>query len=188
MLFGTGLICFAPFEGKGAGTHVYDPARRNMPLLLPHELYPWMMDCGIWPRDASSASRTPQYWQHLRYVKSPVAEMSPGCDHVPLYLWGDGAQYTESGQSIMVLSCGLVMDDMRTNIFPLCLCREDPWMQPACLPYSIHAPISSDQLTISFRNKWLIKPLTRSWSMPLGSKIQVVNPPTCHACKVSSPA
>jgi hypothetical protein len=127
------LICFQ-FGGEGAGTCVLDPAHRNMPLLLPHELYPWMMHCGIWPSDASSSTRTQQYSQHLRDVKSPVAGMSPSGDHVPIYLWGDGAQYTESGQSIMVLACGLVMDDVRTNIFPLCLCREDPWMQSACRP------------------------------------------------------
>ena len=100
------------------------------------------MQCGIWPSEASSSTRTQQYWQHLRDVKSPVAGMSQSGDHVPIYLWGDGAQYTESGQSIMVLACGLVMDDERTNIFPLCLCREDPWMQPVCISCNVHAATS----------------------------------------------
>jgi hypothetical protein len=54
--------------------------------------------------------------------------MSSG-DHVPIYLWGDAAQFTESGQSMMVLACGLVMDDDRSNIFPLFLCREDIQLQ-----------------------------------------------------------
>lgn len=44
-----------------------------------------------------------------------------------MYVWGDGAQYTESGESMMVFSCGIVIDPKRTNIFPLFLCREVTW-------------------------------------------------------------
>ena len=42
-----------------------------------------------------------------------------------MYLWGDGAQYTEGGDSILLFSCGFVLDKNRSNIFPLFLCRED---------------------------------------------------------------
>jgi hypothetical protein len=51
--------------------------------------------------------------------------MSDGT-HIPVYLWGDGAQFTESGESMLVFSCGIVIDDNRSNIFPLFMCREVP--------------------------------------------------------------
>jgi hypothetical protein len=122
-LFKTGAMCTC---GMLLYAALFFGVCRMMPVILPSELLPWMMRCGIWP--VTAADRTQQYWKHLRDVGSPVAGMSSG-DHVPIYLWGDAAQFTESGQSMMVLACGLVMDDDRSNIFPLFLCREDIQLQ-----------------------------------------------------------
>ena len=94
-----------------------------MPVVLPHQLFPWMMRRGIWPTLQDGSLE--QYWKHLKDVGSPLSGMSDG-SHIPLYLWGDGAQYTESGESILVFTCGIVIDENRSNTFPLFLCREDP--------------------------------------------------------------
>lgn len=94
---------------------------RRMPLLLPSELFPWMIQRGIFPEISKEAIS--KYWKHMKACKSPIGDMSTG-DHLPVYVWGDGAQYTESGESIMVFSCGIVVDEKRTNIFPLFMCRE----------------------------------------------------------------
>ena len=93
-----------------------------MPLLLPSKLFPWMIQHGIFPE--ISTDLVANYWRHLGAVGSPLRHMSPNKDHIPMYVWGDGAQYTESGESMMVFSCGIVIDPKRTNIFPLFLCRE----------------------------------------------------------------
>lgn len=96
-----------------------------MPLLLPSKLFPWMIQHGIFPK--ISTDLVANYWRHLEAVGSPLRDMSPNHDHIPMYVWGDGAQYTESGESMMVFSCGIVIDPKRTNIFPLFLCREVTW-------------------------------------------------------------
>ena len=49
---------------------------------------------------------------------------------VPLWMWGDGCQYLESGESITVVCCGLVLQRQveKTTInrcFPLFLFREE---------------------------------------------------------------
>ena len=93
-----------------------------MPVILPHQLFPWMLRSGIWPELEDDSLNA--YWAHLNDVGSPLAGMSDG-SHIPVYLWGDGAQYTESGESILVFSCGIVIDGNHTNVFPLFLCREE---------------------------------------------------------------
>ena len=143
--------------------HVMDDMHscRNMPVLLPSELFPWMMGCGIWPEDAACPERTKKYWQHLKDVGSPLANMSPEGDHIPIYLWGDGAQFTESGQSVLVLACGLVMDDKRTNIFPLFLCREGAWLQKSqcSLSFKCLHVIMLTHLEFMRSWWWLAKPM-----------------------------
>ena len=95
---------------------------RNMPVILPDQLFGWMTRAGIWPKMEEANIRA--YWNHLRNVRSPLATMSDGT-HIPLYLWGDGAQFTESGQSMMVFACGFILDENRSNVFPLWMCREE---------------------------------------------------------------
>ena len=97
-----------------------------MPVILPHRLFPWMMQAGFWPKLGENSIR--QYWQHLKDVGSPLSSMSDDGCHIPLYLWGDVAQYTESGESMSAFCCGIVVDDNRSNIFPLFLCKEEPRM------------------------------------------------------------
>lgn len=101
----------------------YDIKNRQMPVILPHRLFPWMMQAGFWPKLGENSIR--QYWQHLKDVGSPLSSMSDDGCHIPLYLWGDVAQYTESGESMSAFCCGIVVDDNRSNIFPLFLCKED---------------------------------------------------------------
>lgn len=95
-------------------------------MLRPDELFAWMDRAGILPH--LDEVDTVGYWKHLKDVGSPLAHMSDG-SHVPVYLWGDGAQYTEKGDSIMVFCCGFVLDANRSNIFPLWLCKEEPFLE-----------------------------------------------------------
>ena len=95
-----------------------------MPVLLPGDLLPWMMRRNILP--SLPEGSVAKYWRHMKDLGSPIGNMSTG-EHIPMYVWGDGAQYTESGESMLVFSCGIIVDEKRTNIFPLFLCREVPW-------------------------------------------------------------
>ncbi|CAK9028221.1 unnamed protein product, partial [Durusdinium trenchii] len=101
----------------------YSIQQRPMPLILPEKLFPRMMRRGIFPNLAEGSVQ--QYWTHLKSIGSPLGGMSDDGCHIPLYLWGDGAQYTESGQSIMAFTCGIVIDKNRSNTWPLFLCREE---------------------------------------------------------------
>ena len=97
---------------------------RNMPVILPDQLYGWMIRAGIFPTMDDATIRG--YWKHLKETGSPLGNMSDGT-HIPVFLWGDGAQYTVTeNQSMMVFACGFVLDDNRSNIFPLWMCREEP--------------------------------------------------------------
>lgn len=160
-----------------------------MPLLLPSKLFPWMIQHGIFPE--ISTDLVANYWRHLVAVGSPLRHMSPNKDHIPMYVWGDGAQYTESGESMMVFSCGIVIDPKRTNIFPLFLCREVTRHKEYKLTvnvnffflmkgmdivqnWSVKLHWSSKYILWHVRCGWrhsllVMQPCLPSWTQPLGS-------------------
>ena len=113
--------CKLTVSQSNAQQHKQQQPARNMPVLLPDILFPWMMQRGIWPEITPESAQ--QYWRHLSDVGSELGSMSDG-SHLPIYLWGDGAQYTESGESMLVFCCGIVIDPQRSNIFPLFMCKE----------------------------------------------------------------
>lgn len=70
-----------------------------------------------------------QYWQHLSDRQSPLAKISPEKDHVPLWLWGDEAQFRKgSGEDILLLCMGSVLHKETYSVascYPLTICRSD---------------------------------------------------------------
>ena len=69
-----------------------------------------------------------QYWSHLRDRKSPLASISPDGCHYPLWLWGDEAQFRESGDEIQLIAMGAVLDSRKHSLetcFPLSICRTE---------------------------------------------------------------
>lgn len=90
-------------------------------MVLPHNLFPWLIRRGLWP--SIPEKHTATYWVHMK-------ENSFQHDVVPMWLWGDDAQYLESGEQITVVCCGLLLqnDTEKTTVkrcFPLFLYRED---------------------------------------------------------------
>ena len=92
-----------------------------MPFLKPAPLLQWLLNHRVFEVNPEAVK---DYWAHLRSMESSVASMSPEGDHLPLYVWGDGAQYTESGESMMVFTFGLAGFKTPLNIFPIFMCRE----------------------------------------------------------------
>lgn len=99
-------------------------------MVLPHKLLPWMVEHDLFPTEAMDPARLREYWEHLsghlEWAKSHVALCHHA--HVPVWLWGDDAQYNELGQKIVAVSMGCVLDD-RTHcvqtVWPLFAYRFD---------------------------------------------------------------
>ena len=108
---------------------VFWPMLRQMPYILPEDIIPWLTDRKLWPN--IPRRKIIRYWNHLRDVKSEIAEMSVTGEHHPLWIWGDAANYCKD-QNVIVICFGSVLDDTKDSIkacFPLVLCREDTWIQ-----------------------------------------------------------
>ena len=106
-------------------------AGRRFPVILPHELLPWLMRNGAFPR--ISCSDLSNYWDHISARRIPVGEvvsdeMKNKCH--PLYIWGDDAQYNEQHEKLIVVVLGHVLDPNTYSIqccWPLFCIREAAW-------------------------------------------------------------
>ena len=80
-----------------------------MPILLPDQLIPWLVEKGVFPVDQVQEKATAKYWEHLQEVGVPTHGASS--EHVPLYLWGDDAEFTEHhGDKLVVISMGRALE------------------------------------------------------------------------------
>ena len=97
-----------------------------MPCILPEVLLPWLIERNLfWNIQENEICR---YWQHLRHAGSPVAEVCPTNDAIPIWLWGDSAQYNAKKESVIVLCCGCVLDERKSSVstcFPFVIVREE---------------------------------------------------------------
>ena len=71
-----------------------------------------------------------EYWQHLsRHVPWAQNHVSDnGLDYVPLFLWGDDAQYNKRADKLITVCMGMVLDTRdcsRVTIWPLFCYRHD---------------------------------------------------------------
>lgn len=101
-------------------------------MVQPHVLLPWLLDRGLFPN--ISKVETEKYWDHLSQVGSPLANASRSKTHIPLWLWGDAANYIND-ENLMVFCVGHVLDDQKNSIkkcFPIVVCREDPCLYRSC--------------------------------------------------------
>lgn len=81
-----------------------------------------------WP--ATCEDDIKKFWHHLALHQSPLAEISPNKDHIPLWIWGDEAQYRENGDQVMLMCLGNILDKRKFSIeacYPLSLRRSDAW-------------------------------------------------------------
>ncbi|CAE7222271.1 unnamed protein product, partial [Symbiodinium pilosum] len=84
-------------------------ANRQLPVLLPHELVPWLVEQGVFPVDEESDAAHAEFWEHLQKVGTPTHNAT--ANHVPLYIWGDDAEFTEHHQDkLVVISIGRVLE------------------------------------------------------------------------------
>ena len=99
---------------------VWTIASRRLPVAMPHNVVP------ILPSLPSSEIKS--FWDHLSNANSPLAEISPGKNHYPIWLWGDECQYRESGEEVMLIAMGGVLDNRKHSIeacYPLSITRSE---------------------------------------------------------------
>ena len=94
-----------------------------MPVLLPHELIPWLVDNGVFLVDQEAERANAEFWQHCERVGMPTHNATHA--HAPLYLWGDDAEFTEHHQDkLVVISMGRLVETRRHALrycWPLCV-------------------------------------------------------------------
>jgi hypothetical protein len=115
------------FPSKGSGTislmGLWDinPGRKH-PIVFPHNV---VLE---WPQpDESEIHR---YWDHLHQFGSPVSQLSPTKTPVPVWLWGDEADFRESGETVLVVAMGCCIDPRKfsaESCYPICVCRSEPY-------------------------------------------------------------
>ena len=104
---------------------------RPFPVILPHELLPWLMRNGAFPK--VSCSDLASYWDHIDARSIPVGEVvndeiKTKCH--PLYIWGDDAQYNAQHEKVIVVVLGHVLDPNTYSLqccWPLFCIREATW-------------------------------------------------------------
>ena len=107
------------------------PWHRKYPIILPHELLPWLHRNGAFPEIA--ASELQKYWGRVRMRGGTVAdvvsaEMESRCH--PLYIWGDDAKYTSAHDKLLVIVMGHCLDPNTYSVeccWPLFALREVTW-------------------------------------------------------------
>ena len=79
--------------------------------------------------DEESDSANSEFWGHLKKVGTPTHNATD--DHVPLYMWGDDAEFTEHHQDkLVVISIGRVLEKRRHSLrycWPLCVYIAVSW-------------------------------------------------------------
>ncbi|CAE7403183.1 unnamed protein product [Symbiodinium sp. CCMP2592] len=98
--------------------------KRNLPVVLPHEVFPWLVKQGLIP--LSETDEITKFWSHARTAGMPT--MGATDSHIPLYLWGDDARFTETHEDkIVVVAFGRVLETSKNaleTVWPLFLYQQ----------------------------------------------------------------
>ena len=87
---------------------------RSQPLVLPHEIIPWLVERGVFPVGPEAEEEVTQYWSHMDKMGTPRNGASH--QHVPLYLWGDDAQFTENQDKLCAVSFGRTLESGKNSL------------------------------------------------------------------------
>ena len=108
------------------------PSSRSQPLVLPHDIIPWLVEHGVFPTGIEAEDEVAKYWQHIESMGLPTHGASH--KHVPLYVWGDDAQFTENNDKLVCVSFGRSLETGKNSLifcWPLFVFHHVPW--PICL-------------------------------------------------------
>lgn len=101
---------------------------RQFPVVLPHELVPWLHRNGAWPHDISESDLR-DYWGNCKKQQLPWSDAATdleGSMH-PFFIWGDDCQYNESYEKLIVICMGHTLDRRTFSLescWPIIVIRE----------------------------------------------------------------
>ena len=114
----------------------------QLPILLPHELVPWLERHGLFPKLDRLALQ--QWWEHASKYDLPHAVMSPDSQHHPLWCWGDDAVYNELGEKLICISLGHILDPRKFSMqtcWPIFVLREEACLNSTLIKSSKHVSL-----------------------------------------------
>ena len=98
----------------------------QLPVCLPHELLPWLMQHNVFPEVLDSELK--KWWAHASALGLKHAGLSPTQKHHPCYVWGDDCVYNEHGEKLICICMGFILDERKNSLqtcFPLFVLREE---------------------------------------------------------------
>lgn len=101
---------------------------RQFPVVLPHELVPWLHRNDAWPHDISESDLR-DYWGNCKKQQLPWSDAAidlEGSMH-PFFIWGDDCQYNESYEKLIVICMGHTLDRRTFSLescWPIIVIRE----------------------------------------------------------------
>ena len=93
---------------------------RKLPVGLPNQL--------VLKMPHISDSEIKEFWDHLSACNSPLAKVSENKTHYPLWIWGDEAQFRESGEEVLLITLGSILDRRTYTVeacYPVCVLRSE---------------------------------------------------------------
>ncbi|CAE7910895.1 unnamed protein product, partial [Symbiodinium necroappetens] len=109
--------------------------KKKLPVVLPHQLLPWLVENGFLPVDDDACHEVASYWSHARSVGLAASGQTDA--HIPLYLWGDDAQFTQTHQDKLVaVAFGRVLETCKNalrTVWPLFLYQQAYSVGPGTL-------------------------------------------------------
>ena len=105
--------------GLFAALHIEACNPRTLPVVLPHELFPWLVQRGLF--DLSDSTEIVRFWTHARSAGLPTGGATDF--HIPLWIWGDDAKFTETHQDkLVVVAFGRLLETSKNalkTVWPL---------------------------------------------------------------------
>lgn len=100
-----------------------------MPVVLPHELVPFLLKHQLLINNDAMDLEIEQYWRFLSSMGMPGSMDKPGSGTIPLWIWGDDSQYNEQQSKVVLVAIGLVLDSRKcskSTVYPLFAFKVDP--------------------------------------------------------------
>ncbi|CAE7903411.1 unnamed protein product [Symbiodinium necroappetens] len=122
---------------------------KSLPVALPHEVLPWLVRQGILPVD--DTDQIQKFWDHARSTGMPT--MGAADFHIPLYVWGDDARFTETHEDKLVaVAFGRLMENSKNalqTVWPLFVYQQGQSAGPGTLNTFMEEVVNSFNILFS---------------------------------------
>ena len=156
--------------------------QKLLPVVLPHELFPFLAKYGHLPKDLSTIAK---YWEHAcehMVWASHEQAWANGPNEtkhlrMPLYLYGDDTRFS-GNEKLCVVMIGAVLDERSSSMathFPLFVIRLETWLLSSSFSRTCTVVVYST-------DSWCIhsvQPRTKALSTGFETMQAFLKPATC---------